>query len=77
LPKISFNKKRLDKSEISFLCNHSYRSIANQIKELHKEHISPIKIIEKSKTNKKLPKEPKGNLNNIKSNFKSNNKKDV
>ena len=67
-------KKKLDKSEITFLCNHSYRSITGQIKELHKEHIPPNKITEKSKTNEKHPKEPKENLINIKSNSKNNNK---
>ena len=67
-------KKRFDKSEINFLCNHSYRSIIGQIKGLYKDEISPNKNDSKSKTSENQVKETKENLENSKSHSKSNNK---
>ena len=69
-------KKRLDKSDINFLCNHSFKSLACGVKGLYKQQLSPNnnkspKILNKTeeKSNNK-----DNNISNIKSNSKNNNK---
>ena len=69
-------KKRFEKSEINFLCNHSYRSITGQMKGLYKDEISPNKIDVKKKSYENQLKKSKDNIYNIKSHSKSINKSD-
>ena len=69
-------KKRFEKSEINFLCNHSYRSITGQMKGLYKDQISPNKNNVKQKSYENELKKSKNNIHNIKSHSKSINKSD-
>jgi hypothetical protein len=69
-------KKRFEKSEINFLCNHSYRSITGQMKGLYKDEISPNKIDVKKKSYENQLKKSKDNIYNNKSHSKSINKSD-
>ena len=65
-------KTKLNQSDISFLCHHSFRSITGGIKGLYKESLSPNNT---NKNNQNNEKEQKADINNhnIKSNLKSNN----
>ena len=63
-------KNKLDKSDITFLCNHSFRSITGGIKGLYKIYSTP-KIT--NTNNKKNEKEMKMNINNFKPNSEKKN----
>ena len=63
-------KNKLDKSDITFLCNHSFRSLTGGIKGLYKIHYTPEIT---NSNNKKNEKEMKMNISN--NNFKSNSEK--
>ena len=76
-------KTKLDKSDISFLCHHSFRSLTSGIKGLYKDSLSPNKANQinnnnekelKKEINNNNEKEIKKETNNDKSNMKSNNK---
>jgi len=70
-------KNKLDKSDILFLCNHSFRSLAGGINGLYKVQSSPNNTNSNNQTiEKKTKTETKINISNFKPKPEMNNKND-
>ena len=72
-------KTKLDKSDISFLCHHSFRSLTSGIKGLYKDSLSPNKANQINNNNEKeLKKEINpNNEKEIKDETNNNNEKEI